>query len=381
MLSPQSQPVKTRVALWDKARFALIVIDFVGHMISTVRTDTSLGFALYAYIYVFHMPAMIFLSGIFAKPEVSPRAIKSTLQLLVVWLTWEGIWVLLRAAVENRGLSKGFLVNPSWTLWFLVSLVTMRILLPYIAKLRHPLLFSIAAALLGPVLPAIGVDFSAARTLAFLPFFILAWLIRDRGWLAGDWFVTPSLRSRALAWGGLAGVGALFAVVPLIAGAANFKEFWRIDKWLTRRDSYFWLFENAPIGSWQPAGEDLVGHASVAASGILVAALLILVTAGIMLALLIIVPRGRSTFTVWGARTLYVYLLHGPVVWAARESGFVDALGEQGWIGLVLLIVLGCGLTAVLSMKWVTVVFRPVIEPNLGWFFARETDSKESTSK
>ena len=380
-LNTQTVQAKTRVALWDNARFALIVLVVIGHTISTVRTDTSLGFALYAYIYIFHMPAMIFLSGIFAKPEVTPRAIKSTLQLIVVWLAWEGIWALLRAAVENRGLSKGFLVNPSWTLWFLVSLATMRILLPYIAKLRHPLLFSVALALIGPIFPAIGVGFSAARTLAFLPFFVIAWIIRERGWLSGDWFLTPSIRSRLLAWGGLAGIGALFAVVPLIAGAANFKEFWRIDKWLTHRDSYAWLFENAAIGSWQPGGSGLAGHVGVAASGVLVSLLLMMLTAGIMLALLLVVPRGQSIFTVWGARTLYVYLLHGPIVWAARESGVIDAIGALGWIGVTLLTLLACALTAVLSMKWITVVFRPVIEPKIDWLFSRDTESKEAPRK
>ena len=54
--------------------------------------------------------------------------------------------------VDQRGLSKGFLVSPAWTLWFLVSLATMRILLPYIARMRHPLIFSIALALIGGLL-------------------------------------------------------------------------------------------------------------------------------------------------------------------------------------------------------------------------------------
>lgn len=381
ILSTQTVQTKTRVALWDNARFALIVLVVVGHFISTVRTDTSLGFALYAYVYIFHMPAMIFLSGIFAKPEVSPRAITSTVRLIIVWLTWEGIWVILRGVVEGRGLGKGFLVSPSWTLWFLVSLATMRILLPYIARMRHPLIFSIALALLGPVLPAIGVNFSAARTLAFLPFFVVAWTIRERGWLSGDWFMKPAAGTRALAWGGLGLVGLLFAVVPLLTSANSFKEFWRIDKWVTHRDSYAWLFENAPIGSWQPVAGGVTGWINVALSGVLVSILFLAVTAGIILALLIIVPRGESIITVWGARTLYVYLLHGPIVWAARETGFVDAVGTLGWLGILILILLGCALAVVLSMKWVTVVFRPIIEPRFDWLLARDTDTQAKPTK
>ena len=58
----------------------------------------------------------------------------------------------------------------------------MRILLPYIARLRHPLVFSILVALTAGLSPAIGVEFSASRTLCFLPFFVAAWLAKDRGW-------------------------------------------------------------------------------------------------------------------------------------------------------------------------------------------------------
>ncbi|WP_232299760.1 acyltransferase family protein [Leucobacter komagatae] len=358
---------KTRVALWDNARFALIVLVVIGHLISTVRTDTELGFGLYAYIYLFHMPAMIALSGLFSKPEVTPKAVTSTIQLLVVWLAWEGIWALLRGVVEGKQLSQGFLVSPAWTLWFLVTLVTMRILLPFIARFKHPLLLATALALIAPLLPAIGVHFSAARTLAFLPFFVGAYLAKERGWLTGEWFMAPSAKIRAAAWALLAGVAGALAATAFLPG--GIKGFWRIDRWLTHRDSYAWMFDKAPIGGWDANGEGVLGWAGLAAGGILVGAVLIAVATAMTLALLLVVSRKQSIFTVWGARTLYVYLLHGVIVWALRESGAVAAVGSLGWGGVVLLSLIAASIAAVLSMKWVSVLFRPIVEPRIDWLF------------
>lgn len=358
--SPAAPALKTRIALWDNARFVLIVLVVIGHAISTVRTDSELGFALYAYIYLFHMPAMILLSGLFSKSEVSPKAIKSTVQLLAVWLIWEGIWALIRFFVEGKTPGQSFLVTPAWTLWFIVTLITMRIALPYIARLRHPLIFSTAVALLAGLSPAIGTEFSASRTLCFLPFFVAGWLIRDRGWLDGAWFMTPHGGARAAGWGVLAAVAAVFVLLP------NLRDTWRIDRWLTWRDSYDWLFDHAAIGGWQPTA-----WAAISAGGIAVAACLLAVAALMTLAILLVVPRGHSVITVWGSRTLFVYLLHGPIIWVLRETGAVEHIGSLGLAGLGLLIGIALLLSAILSMTWVTRVFTPIIEPPVDWLLAR----------
>jgi fucose 4-O-acetylase-like acetyltransferase len=75
---------------------------------------------------------------------------------------------------------------------------------------------------------------------------------------------------------------------------------------------------------------------------------------------------------VWGARTLYVYLLHGPIVWTLRETGGAEWIGTFGVPGVFALIAFGIALTLVLSMAWVSRVCRPVIEPRLEWLFSRE---------
>lgn len=359
--TPTSTPTsKTRVAVWDNARFVLIVLVVVAHAVSTVRTQTPLGFGLYAFIYLFHMPGMIALSGLFSKADTSTKVVRSTMQLFATWLLWEVIWALLHLVVDGRPLPGNWLIAPAWTLWFLVTLATMRILLPYIVRLRHPLLFSVVLALVAGLSPAIGTEFSASRTLCFMPFFVAGWMVTNRGWLAGDWFRKPKPGLRVAAVGALAVIAAAVAVLASLPGR------WRLDTWLVWRDDYVWLFDHAPLGGWAPSE-----WWAIALSGAGVRLGLIAVAALMTLAVLILVPRGHSIITIWGSRTLYVYLLHGPIIWVLRGTGVVDWFGGFGASGVVGLIAVGLAITIVLSLGWVSKVFRPVIEPKFDALYAR----------
>ncbi|NLA64819.1 MAG: acyltransferase family protein [Leucobacter sp.] len=352
---------KPRVAVWDNARFVLIVLVVVAHGISTIRTQTDLGYWTYTFIYLFHMPAFIALAGMFSKAEVTPRAARSTVQLLVTWLTWEVIWALIHFFASGRDLPESWLVSPAWTLWFLVTLATMRILLPYVMQLRHPLVFSVVLALFAGLSPAVGTQFSASRTLCFLPFFVAGYLALHRGWLHGDWFMRPR---RSLRFAAVAVLGVIAAAVAVLA---PLRREWRIDTWLVWRDDYAWLFDRAPIFGWAP---DAWWSTALAGSAVRLGFLV--VAAVMILALLVLVPRGQGFFTVWGTRTLYVYLLHGPIISYLRASGLADWFGEFGSAGVLMLFAVGTAITVVLSMTWVTKVFRPVIEPRLDAIFARE---------
>lgn len=355
---PVAPPKKVRVALWDNARFILIVLVVVGHTITTVRLDSTLGYALYAGIYLFHMPALIALSGLFSKPEATPRVARSSLQLLVVWVIWEIIWALINFFVSGRPLPGSWLVVPAWTLWFLVSLATMRILLPYIARLRHPLIFSVLVALVAGLSPMIGSEFSASRTLCLLPFFVAAWLAKDRGWLSREWFLKPARAVRASAWVFLAGIAAVFAAIP------GLRDIWRVDVWLTWRDDYAALFDRAPVGDWAPTEWWMV-----AIGGMGMRAVLLGIAAAMTLALVLVVSRRHSVITVWGTRTLFVYLLHGPIIQLLRGTGAVDWMNTFGVAGMVMIVAVGLAIAIVLSMSWVSRLFRPVIEPRLNWLF------------
>lgn len=359
--APSPTTGRGRVALWDNARFALILLVVIGHAIATVRGETAFGYGLYVFIYLFHMPAFIALTGAFSKAEATPRMARSVVQLIVTWLLWEGIWALIRLFAEGDPPGARWLVAPAWTLWFLVTLATMRILLPYAARLRHPFIASVVIALAAGLSPAIGAEFSAQRTLCLLPFFVGAWLARERGWFERERFLRPGPALTAAAWAVFAAVAAVLIALPGLRGL------WRIDTWVTWRDDYAALFDRASIGGWQPEA-----WWQLALAGIGVRAALLVVAAAMTLALVIVIPRARGFVSVWGTRTLYVYLLHGPIIWTLRETGVVRAIGGLGEGGVLILVAVACAIAVVLSTGLVARVFRPVIEPRLERLFARE---------
>ncbi|MEJ6490652.1 acyltransferase family protein [Leucobacter sp. USCH14] len=365
-----AHPSAPRVALWDNARFALIALVVVGHTISTVRHDTALAYGIYTYIYLFHMPALIALSGYFSRASATTKTGRATLQLIVLWVLWEGIWVVIGFAAIDETPAQSFLVSPSWTLWYLVTIVTMRIVLPYMAQLRHPLLVSIAIALFGGVIPVIGTEFSAARTLTFLPFFVAGWLARTNGWLDGEWFAAPRRWVRVWSWGILSVIAAVFIALP------GLRSWWRLDGWLTWRDGYARRFSDAPIGDWSPHHwiETTLGGAAVTA-------LLLLLAATMTFAVLAVTPRRRLVVTAWGARTLSVYLLHGPIVWALRQTGVIDAVGELGELGVVILIVGALVLASLLALAPVERAFRWVLAPNLDRFFRDPSPGSDRSAR
>lgn len=346
-----TKPVKTRIALWDNGRFLLMTLVVVAHMITTTRTDSALAFGIYAYIYLFHMPAMILLSGYFSKAEFKLSAVKSTIGLIVTWIIFEVIWVFYRLLIDGNAINDSFLIVPSWTLWFLVTLVTMRILLPFVAVLKHPLVFSLVIALIAGLSPVVGTQFSASRTLSFLPFFVFGWLARERGWLAGHHFLHPRGWLKAAAWGVLGAIALVFVAIP------DLRKVFRVDVWLTWRDDYFTLLDLGPLFT------PLVGLG--------MRAFFIGIAFVMTIAVLVIVPRKTSVITLWGTRTLYVYLLHGFIVYALRHYGVIDVIGTFGWLGTLLLIAMGTALSMLLSMTWVQKLTRPIIEPKIDWMFAK----------
>ena len=343
--------MKTRIALWDNARFLIMALVVIGHMITTTRMDSSFAYAVYAYIYLFHMPAMILLSGYFSKAELTLNGVKATVGLIVTWVTFEVIWIFYRWLLDGDGWRDSFLIVPSWTLWFLVTLITMRILLPFIAALKHPLIVSIIVALAAGLSPTLGTEFSAMRTLSFLPFFVFGWLARERGWLSGHRFLNPSRALKLGAWGLLAAIALVFVLVP------DLRHLFRSDVWTTWRDHYAALLG---FDSWL----DQVAGAGIRAAFMAVAF-------AMTFAVLVVVPRRTSVITVWGTRTLYLYLLHGFVVYALRHYGVIDIIGEWGVGGTLLLIGMGAGLSALLSMAWVPKLTHSIIEPNINWMFAK----------
>ena len=162
--------MSTRNYRIDRAKGILIFLVVLGHLLARTSPWESpiLGAPMY-FIYMFHMPAFVFLAGITAKSNKLAERVLTYFVLLatVLPLMWGWMWLF--------GLNPDYdFLRPFWYTWFLLSMAWWMITVPFIERFpRTMLVASIVAGLFGGILPILDTELSAARTLAFWPFFVI----------------------------------------------------------------------------------------------------------------------------------------------------------------------------------------------------------------
>ena len=325
-----------RIALWDNARLLLILLVVFGHCIEGIHGQ-QLVTTVYDVVFAFHMPAFLLVSGWFSRADrLDRRALIGTARLVITWLIVEAAWIGIRFVLGEPPLHGDWLVVPSWTLWFLVSLFTMRLVLPYLALLRAPMVASLVVALTAGLAASIGTPFSASRTAALLPFFVLGWWLRRARVGEASWFLAPTARTRAAAAAVFVlGVVAVLLVMRL-PGFTNQLLFWR--------------------RGYDQMGLDPLG-------GMLLRSAFLAIGVAMTLAVLVLVPRSGSRLSVIGRNTLPVYLLHGPVVDTMRQTHLDDAIGTLP-ASLLVMLAIAVLITGVTGSTPVARLMRPVVEPD-----------------
>jgi len=321
-----SQPVRGRVACMDTAKFVLVALVVVGHLIEQVRHFSPFAEAAYRYIYLFHIPALVFVSGAVATARFDVEEGKRWLAALVLpYLVFQALYLLADAAWQEKAFVFR-VTTPYWLLWYLFSLAAWRLMLPVALSVAHPLLGSVLVAVAAGWLPDVGYPFSLSRTLVFFPFFVAGYLhgcARPRG---------PVV----LAW----------LVLLVLAGVA----------WWARAASPMWLYGSAGYA-------DLGARPWAGASARLI--LLMLGMAGTW-AVLRLMPERDNVLAWLGRYSIGAYLLHGFLVRQGSAQGWYAALqGQPIWQLLLLLAVIGVVGTVVLCVcaRWL----RPFM--HYGWLW------------
>jgi fucose 4-O-acetylase-like acetyltransferase len=341
---------RERSPYWDNARFAAMFLVIVGHATLKLISASDVAYSLYLFVYVFQVPTFVLVSGYFAKatPPGVAQLKRLFTDLIVPYLVFETLWSGIHWAISGH--LKLDYTTAWWTLWFLLALVVWRVVLPYLVILRYPLLISVALSIGAGYLSSFDDTFSLSRAVALLPFFVLGWKLRQ--WdIAEKWL---SLRS-AIVWRWRAGAIAVF--VGLGAASALGIVEWRhllLRRFLLYDESY----ASFGYGQWW-AGALRLGF--------------MLLGALCCFALLALMPRGRTWFSGLGERTMYIYLLHSLILYPIRQSGILNGT-QSVWV-LVGMVALSFAIAALLGLPIVQRIFRPFVEPKLGWLFRRSERS------
>ncbi|MET9500753.1 acyltransferase family protein [Streptomyces sp. NPDC006622] len=330
---------KQRDAFFDNAKYLAIVLVAVGHSWEPLKGGSRVLQAAYQFVYAFHMPAFILISGYFSRSfDGSPERLKRLVTGVVVpYVVFETAYPLFKQVVDHDHRASVTLLDPYYLTWFLCALFIWRLTTPIWKIVRHPLPVALGIAMLASAAPGITGDLDLPRVLQFLPYFVLGLCLRPEHFrMVRNWPVR-------------------IAAVPVSVLALVFS--W----WAVPRMDTEWLYHRA---SAQELGVPWwVGPVmQVALFGCS-----LLLTA----CFLSWVPGRSMWFTTLGAGTLCGYLLHGFLIKGADYRG----LFEHDWLhrplGEITVTLAVAAAVTLLCTKPVRWVFRGVMEPKMDWAFRK----------
>lgn len=303
----------TRDPWLDNVKMTLVTLVVVGHSWGLLG-GTELDSQLYGFLYFWHIPAFVVVTGYLSRTfEWDRRHLSSLFTTLVVpYLLFE--WALFTWRAHLGQHEDGPLwIQPHWGMWYLCVLFFWRLATPILKRHWAFVPAAVAISLAGGLVDELW--FGLPRILGLLPFFVLG-LHLDRS-------VLDRLSARWLR------PVAVVVLLWIFEYAATIGEWGRAA----------FLYYDAPYSALGfETGEAMEIRLRVMLVGVLGTA-----------AILALVPRRGGWFSRMGASTLVVYLCHGFVVRYAEHRGWLDWAADHDHVALLLVTASAVGLSLLLA--------------------------------
>lgn len=172
-----------RIDFIDFVKGCLIIFVIYGHI---GCGETSMK--IIKYIYMFHMPLFVFVSGFLFREKDSIESLwPSTKRLLRILIVFHILYVLFcyltKSFVPQYPL---LLIRPYQHLWYILSLVCWRYITQLIATRKKigivDITISLLLSLLLGFLP-VNEEFCIAKTVIFMPYFLYGYYIKTGGYI------------------------------------------------------------------------------------------------------------------------------------------------------------------------------------------------------
>ena len=160
----------------------------VGHsLVPTLSADSSR--ALYLFIYTFHMPLFVLISGYLSRNFWNSNAKTNKLvdTFVVPYVIVEVGYAALRTALGQKWSLT--IIDPAWLNWYLLALLFWRLSTPVWKRMKYPIPVAIAIYLFAGFSQIEG-DFSMDRFFGLMPFFVIGLVMQpehfemlDRLWI------------------------------------------------------------------------------------------------------------------------------------------------------------------------------------------------------
>lgn len=331
---------KPRDPFFDNAKYLAIVLVAMGHSWEPLRDGSRAAGALYIFVYTFHMPAFMVISGYFSRSfKGTPAQLKRLVTgVAVPYILFETAYSLFKRVADDDPGHPISLLDPWYLTWFLLALFIWRLTTPLWKLVRWPVTLSLVIAVLAEVSPEIGKDLDLQRVLQFLPFFVIGLSLKPE-----HFDLVRTKRARML------------SIPVILVGLV-------MAYWSVHRMTAVWFYH-------REAAQHLGAPWWL---GVVMTLALFGCSMVLTACFLAWVPRRTMWFTKLGAGTLYGYLLHGFVAKGSRFGHWYDVHWVHTPWGAVIVTVLAASLITSLCTPPVQRVFRWAMEPKMAWAFARD---------
>ena len=284
---------------FDNLKAVLIFLVVLGHMVRRIRTD--LFFEVRDFIYLFHMPLFIFVSGYFSKGFYKNGKYRwyKLVNFLILFVLYVTLVQISYVIFQHDAFNPKAYIIQSGAPWYLLCMFYWYALIPLARKLPGWVLIplSLIPSALAGCFPQIGTFLCLSRAIIFWPFFLMGYYC-SLGQIKR--LRRPDLRLLSLLCGSL-------------TGAAFYLFRSRFPRWayiIFARYSY----DELEIST---------------AGGILLRLAVTLAAVLFSMGLMALIPSGQTPVSHVGRDTLPIYILHRPFVVAAGAMGLFEAVPDD----------------------------------------------------
>jgi len=190
----------------DVCKFILILLVVIGHFIEPYsKVGNTTATTIMHIIYSFHVPAFICISGYCTSKEDSKKRRRKLISsLLIPYLIMQPLFCIWYSYIvkhrqhntmDNDIEDESMMFTPNWSLynqqpwsltypfahlWYLVSLLTMRIWRPFALEIRYTIPVHVLLGCIIGYSTYIGRYLSIHRTIVLMPYFLLGCVMKER---------------------------------------------------------------------------------------------------------------------------------------------------------------------------------------------------------
>lgn len=295
---------KQRDFYFDNVKFFLILIVVAAHTLSPAISKSWGLERLFYFIYTFHMPAFVMVSGYFMK--YMKDLTKYIIKYSKIYLFMQTLYFLIQRFFLGSKMDLTY-SNPYYTYWFMLCLIIWYLIFPHVKEIKGILWIALAVGIVVGYDKNFGLFLSLSRVVVFFPYFLMGYYLKKEHitaikmskWKYLIWAVCIVIAYVLLKYNIIAR--------PLLQGKSSYVTV-GYDMW------YAGLYRLALYG---------IG---------------VLFSLGFFL----LIPDGEKIYSPLGAQTLYVYLIHGIILRVLKFNGFYEVFDgmELAVLGLLFGLVL-----------------------------------------